>query len=97
MNAKRYTKFDSRSAYNAFRMKNNEWKTAFRCRFGHFEYKIMFFGLINAPATFQNYINMVLQKYLDIFVILYLDDILIYSMNKTNYVQDVRLVPEKLK
>ena len=78
--AKIFTKFDLRGAYNLVRMKEGEeWKTAFRTRYGLFEYLVMPFGLTNAPATFQTLINNVLQEHLDRTVIVYLDDILIYS------------------
>lgn len=85
IDAKRYTKFNFRSTYNVFRIKNNKLKTAFHCRFDHFKYKIIFFELVNAPVIFQNYINMVLKKYFDIFVLVYLDDIFIYLMDKIDY------------
>ena len=58
---------------------DDKWKTSFRTRYGHFKYQVMFFGLSNAPTSFQNYINKMLAKKLDVFVIVYLDDILIYT------------------
>ena len=60
----------------------DEWKTAFRTKYGHFEYRVMLFGLSNVPASFQGYINKILAKKLNIFVIVYLDDILIYTENQ---------------
>ena len=57
----------------------NEWKTAFQTRYGYFEYQVMPFGLFNAPSSFQGYVNKILVKKLDVFVIVYLDDILIYT------------------
>ena len=64
-----FTKIDLRSAYNLVRIRpGDEWKTAFRCRYGHYEYLVMPFGLTNAPAVFQNLINDVLREYLDQFV-----------------------------
>ncbi|KAH0604200.1 uncharacterized protein H6S33_007231 [Morchella sextelata] len=78
--AKYYTKLDSRWGYNQIRIaEGDEWKTAFRTRYGHFEYTVMPFGLANAPATFQHWINDILRPYLDQCVTAYLDDILIYS------------------
>ena len=58
---------------------SDKWKTAFRIQYGHFEYQVMPFGLSNAPATFQEYVNKILAKKFDIFVIIYLNDILIYT------------------
>jgi transposase InsO family protein len=69
-----------------------EWKTAFRTRYGHFEYLVMPFGLTNAPATCQELVNNVLREHLDIFVIAYLDDILIYSQNEKEHTEHVRTV-----
>ena len=77
--AKYFTKLDLRGAYNLVRIRRgDEWKTAFRTRYGHFEYTVMPFGLTNAPAVFQHMANDIFRDFLDIFVIVYLDDILIY-------------------
>ena len=57
----------------------DEWKTTFRTRYGHFEYQVMPFGLSNTLASFQGYINKILAEKLDIFVIVYLHDILVYT------------------
>ena len=77
--ARRFTQLDLTSAYHRMRIKEgDEWKTAFRTRYGHFEYQVMPFGLSNAPASFQGYINKILAEKLDIFVIVYLDNIFIY-------------------
>ena len=78
--ARWYTKLDLRWGYNQIRIaKGEEWKTAFRTRYGLFEYTVMPFGLTNAPATFQHFINNTLREFLDVFCMAYLDDILIYS------------------
>jgi hypothetical protein len=92
-----FTAFDIPGAYNRIRIKaGHEWKTAFRTRFGLYEYLVMPFGLTNAPATFQAYINNVLRKYLDVFVVVYLDDILVYSKTYDEHVRDVRKVLQAL-
>jgi hypothetical protein len=75
----------------------DEWKTAFRIRYGHFEYSVMPFGLTNALAIFQHMMNDIFRNYLDHFVIIYLDDILIYSKNKEEHEHHVHLVLEKLQ
>jgi transposase InsO family protein len=91
--AKVFTSLDLRDGYYQIRMKKGEeWKTAFRTRYGHYEYRVMPFGLTNAPATFQALINNVLRKHLDMFVIAYLDDILIYSENEADHVKHVQMV-----
>jgi len=91
--AKIFTKIDLRGAYNLVRIKpGDEWKTAFRCRYGHFEYLVMPFGLTNAPAFFQHLMNDVFREHLDHFVIIYLDDILIYSDSLEDHTEHVKLV-----
>jgi hypothetical protein len=93
-----FTKLDMRGAYNLIRIaEGEEWKTAFRTRYGHFEYRVMPFGLTNAPATFQAFVNNVLREYLDHFVVVYLDDILIYSPSAAQHNAHVMSVLQKLK
>ena len=78
--AKYFTRLDLRSAYNLIRIKEgDEWKTAFRTRYGLYEFLVMPFGLTNAPASCQRYVNDTPREFLDIFWVCYLDDILIYS------------------
>jgi hypothetical protein len=96
--AKIFTKLDLRGAYNLVRMaKGEEWKTAFRTRYGHFEYQVMPFGLTNAPATCQQLVNDTLREYLDDFVLAYLDDILIYSKNLEDHEEQVKKVLKALE
>ena len=96
--AKRFTQLDLTSAYHRMRIREgDEWKTAFRTRYGHFEYQVMPFGLTNAPASFQGYINKILAEKLDIFVIVYLDDILIYTDDDKGHVVAVQWVLEQLR
>jgi hypothetical protein len=96
--AKYFTKLDMRGAYNLLRVaEGDEWKTAFRCRYGHFEYQVMPFGLMNAPGTFQAFVNDVLRDYLDDFVVVYLDDILIYSESLDEHTEQVKKVLTKLE
>ena len=96
--AKVFSKIDLRGAYNLVRIKpGDEWKTAFRTRYGHFEYKVMPFGLTNAPAVFQHMMNDIFREYLDHFVVIYLDDILVFSSSMEKHTQQVRLVLAKLR
>src|SRR5579871_4577319 len=95
--ARIFTKLDIREAYHQVRIKEgDEWKTAFRTRYGHYEYTVMPFGLTNAPASFQSLINDVLRPYLDKFVVAYLDDLLIYSKNEDEHKKHVRMVLKAL-
>lgn len=96
--AKIYTKIDLRGAYNLLRIaKGDEWKTAFRTRYGHYEYLVMPFGLTNAPASFQHLMNHNFHDMLDKFVIIYLDDILIYSNNEEEHIEHVKQVLQRLR
>lgn len=93
-----FTAIDVRDAYYRIRMKEGEeWKTAFRTRFGLYEYQVMPFGLTNAPASFQNLINDALREYLDDFALAYLDDILIFSKTYDEHVRHVKKVLERLR
>ena len=79
----RFTQFNLTSVYHQIRIcKGDEWKTAFRTRYGHFKYQVILFGLTNVPATFQGYINKIFAEKLDVFVIVYLENILIYTKDK---------------
>ena len=96
--AKTFTKLDLTDAYHRIRIRSgDEWKTAFRTRYGLFEYLVLPFGLVNAPATFQKYINKALGDLVDVICIVYLDDILIYSKNAAEHTRHVRQVLEKLR
>ena len=93
-----FTKIDLKDAYHRIRIRpGDEWKTAFRTRYGHFEYKVMPFGLTNAPGTFQAYVNNALAGLLDDICIVYLDDIIIYSVDEKAHEQDVLRVLERLR
>lgn len=92
-----FTKLDLRGAYNLVRIKEgHEWKTAFRTRYGHYECTVMPFGLTNAPATFQHFMNDVLRDMLDNIVLVYLDDILIFSDTVAEHPNHVRKVLRRL-
>jgi hypothetical protein len=95
--AKWFTALDIRGAYNLVRMADGEeWKTAFRTRYGLFESLVMPFGLTNAPADFQKFINDTLRPFLDFFCTAYLDDILVYSDTLDEHRIHVRRVLEAL-
>jgi hypothetical protein len=93
-----YTKLNLQDAYYRIRIKKgDEWKTAFRTRYRYFEYLIISFGLVNASAMFQIYINQALQGFLNIICVIYLDDILIYSSSYDRHIADVRMILERLR
>lgn len=96
--ARHFTKLDLRSAYHQIRIaEGHEWKTAVRTPFGLYKYLVMPFGLCNAPAAFQSFMNEVLFKFLGILVVVYLDNILIYSKDEASHAQHVKEVLERLK
>src|SRR5258708_26233804 len=93
-----FTKLDLKDGYHLLRIKEgDEWKTAFRTRYGHYEYKVMPFGLVNAPASFQAMMNTILREFLDHGVVVYLDDIFIYSKSKEEHIELVNKVLAKLE
>ncbi len=93
-----FTKLDLRSAYNLIRIRDgDEWKTAFITPSGHYEYLVMPYGLVNAPSVFQDFMNEVLRDFLNQFVIVYIDDILIFSQDKSAHRRHVSKVLQRLR
>ena len=92
-----FTKIDIQNTYYYIYIhKGDEWKTAFCTQYRLYKYLIMPFSLTNAPASFQSYIHKVLHKYLDIFVIVFLNNILIYSIKESQYEQHIQIVLKAL-
>ena len=92
-----FTKIDLKDAFNQMRIKEkNKWKTAFKTRYGTFEYLVMPFGLTNAPATFQKYVNWVLRKELDQEGVAYVDDILVTGHDQVTQREKVQKILMKL-
>ena len=93
-----FSKIDLRSRYHQVRIKDEDiFKTAFRTRYGHYEFVVMPFGLTNAPTVFMCLMNNVMHKYLDKFVVVFIDDILIYSKSKEEQKEHLKTVLRELR
>ncbi|GJW22345.1 putative reverse transcriptase domain-containing protein [Tanacetum coccineum] len=93
-----YSKIDLRSGYHQLRVREEDIsKTAFRTRYGHYEFQVIPFGLTNEPAVFMYFMNRVCKPYLEKYVIVFIDDILIYSKSKQEHEEHLKLILEFLK
>jgi len=96
--AKVFTKLDLKDGYDLIqRRKGDEYKMAFRTRYGQYKYKVIPFGLVKAPAIFQTMMNKILREFLDHEVVVYLDDIVIYSENMDDHINTVQKVLDRLE
>ena len=87
-----FCKIDLRSWYHQFWVRSHDIpKMAFRTRYGHYEFLVMSFGLTNAPVAFMDLMNRVFQSYLDLFVIVFVDDILVYLKNEGEHMDHLRV------
>nr|GEY36949.1 hypothetical protein [Tanacetum cinerariifolium] len=94
----RYSKIDLQSGYHQLRIKEEDILiTTFRTRYGHFEFQVMSFGLTNAPAMFMDLMNRVCKPYHDKFVIVFIDDILVYSKDEEEHGKHLKIIMEMLK
>lgn len=93
-----FSKIDLRSGYHQIKVKDEDvQKTVFRTRYEHYEYSVMPFGVTNAPGVFMEYMNRIFHEYLDRFVVVFIDDILVYSKSVAEHAEHLRIVLEVLK
>ena len=96
--ARVYSKIDLRTGYHQLRVRDTDiHKAAFRTHYGHFEFTVMPFGLMNAPVAFIDLMHRVFQPYLDQFVVVFVDDILIYSQSGWEHEYNLRIVLQLLR
>ncbi len=93
-----FIKLNVKDVFHRIRIrKENEWKTTFKCRFDHYQYRMMFFELANSSITFQIYINKTMHLYLNLFVLMYIHDLLMFFSSTKKHIEHVKLMLQRLK